>query len=311
MQFVIPLILTIFLFTACRGQSNTTVVFVNKSSDVIDSIKVLERGWIRIGPLAPGQQDSCALINPSNSVDRGAYQVEAFLSGRKLVSMCGFYFYGSFSEVREKIYVFDNGISHSGKPLQKPKELKLYFDNRSDEKLDSLVNDRQVIVRIDESSPRRIDVIMDYAKAEQSRQFKVVMNGRVHTVDLGFHDFSNWDNTNINILYDQDGLHQNFTPQEWPKPLEIWVEIDIELPIPADSVQVVSPIITATYNTTEPNNYKRVIFDYRKIKDNPLFTVAAMGKTYTVDLRTLDIDNVYTKQKFLWLSEKGIRKRFR
>jgi hypothetical protein len=306
----LPLYCFLLMLTCsgCFGNTRTTVRFVNRTSYAIDSIKVGERLWVRTIPLERGQEDSCELTSPRHSYP-GAYPVAIYFNGKKRLDACGHYDYGMFSYKEQTLYIFDHKISDKDKAPERPRKFGLIFGNGTDEPIDSFINERNNILRIDEKSPRLYFITMDFDRAARDKQLKISIGGRVKTLDLSFHDFDNWDNTEELVEYNSKGLGPSIPSGRLvpDAPLEIWVEIMNDLPIPADSIRITSPIITAVYNVVQPNQ-KRIIFDYRRIKDNPLFTVSAMGKTFTVDFRTLDVDNFYSTQKEFRLSEKGLKK---
>jgi hypothetical protein len=90
------------------------------------------------------------------------------------------------------------------------------------------------------------------------------------------------------------------------EPLEFTVDLQVNLPLRSDSVKVESSAIVKTYFFQQPN-YLRIVFDFRKLKQNPVFTVSALNKNFKVDLSSHDFSNIYYNQKIFYLDETGIR----
>jgi len=303
MKIFLPLLF--FIFSSCYNQNNTTLTFVNNSSFQVDSIVIRENKNHNLGPLRAGQQYSKYFpeikINTNNE---GIFSFIAFLNGKIRFGTWGFHDFGTLSSKEEVFYIFDNGISRTNTPLVKPTEFKLFFYNASPKNIDTILSSNNAILKVNELSPRSLEIIYNYNKIEESQEFIAILSGSKMNFKIDFHDFSNWDNNQDFLHFENNKLQSGAL--EWKEPLEFQVDIQINIPLSADSVIIESTAITMTYNFTQPK-YKKIVFDFKKLKQNPIFIVIAGGKKYQVDLSSHDFSNKYYNQKIFYLEEKGIR----
>lgn len=225
------------------------------------------------------------------------------MKGKVFIGSWGFHDYGVLASKNEVFYIFENGISSTDKELQKPKEFNLYFYNASSGKVDSFISRDNAIIKITERTPRSFEVIYDYNKIEKSKEFSIMIDGKKRSSPIQ-HDFSYWNNAQTNFLFENDSLKTGVLP--WREPLEFIFELIVKIPVPSDSVRAESDAIVKTYYFKKPN-YLWIVFDFKKLKANPVFTVTVANKRYRVDLSSHDFSNIYYNQRIFFLEEKGIR----
>jgi hypothetical protein len=294
----------LFVFTSCHSQNNTTLTFVNNSSFDIDSILINRPEKNLFGKLTAGRRYSKTLNSVEiNTNNEGAFQFAVYLNGKVLTGTWGFHDFGVLGSKNEVFYIFDNGIAYTDKPLQKPKEFRVFFYNASSEMVDSIINNNGAIIKVNENSPRSFEVVYDYNKIEDSKEFAISI-GREKWKSKIEHDFSNWNNSQTFFYFENDSLKNGVLP--WREPLEFIVDVQVNLPFPSDSVRVESDAIVKTYYFKRPN-YLRIVFDFKKLKRNPFFVVTVSNKNYKVDLSAHNFSNIYSHQKILSLEETGIR----
>ena len=291
--------------TSCYGQKNKTLTFVNKSSNQIDSIVVIENKNINLGKLNVGQQYSKHLTNVKFSTNNeGIFSFVAYLNDKKFTGSWGFHDFGMFSSSQEAFYVFDNGISYSDKKLIKPQEFKLYFYNTTEKNIDTILSPNNSIIKINERTPRSIEIIYDYNKFESSPEFIAVLSADKMSLKIDFHDFCNWNNNQAFLNFSNGKLKED--PLEWKEPLEYIIDLQIKIQIPADSVVIESIALTKTYNYDQPK-FKKIVFDFNKLKQNPIVKVKVGNKNYTINFSSHDFSNIYDHQSIYILEEQGIR----
>ncbi len=302
MKTILPFLL--FVFTSCHSQNNVSLTFVNKSSFPIDSIVIQKPEKVIIGKIAVGQQSSKILNDVQlNTYNEGAFQFAAYQRGKILTGTWGFHDFGMLSSKKETFYINDNGITSTDKPLQKPEEFRLYFYNASSQKIDSIINSIGKIIKVNEFSPRNFEVVYDYDEIEHYKEFAIAIDSKRWSSKIE-HDFSNWNNPQTFFYFENDTLKKGSRP--WREPLEFIVDLQVNLPFPSDSVKAESNSIVKKYYFHQPK-YVRIVFDFKKLKQSPEFTVTAKNKKYQVDLSSHDFSNIYSNQKILYLEEKGIR----
>ena len=302
MKTIIPFLL--LAFTSCHCQNNVSLTFVNKSSFAIDSIVIQKPEKVIIGKITVGQQFSKSLNDVQlNTNNEGIFPFAVYQKNKVFTGTWGFHDFGMLSSKMETFYIHDNGITSSDKPLKKPAEFKLYFYNVSSKLIDSIIDTNDAIIKVNESSPRNFEVVYDYDKIEHYKEFAIAI-GRKRWSSKIDHDFSNWNNAQTFFYFENDSLKKGSPP--WREPLEFIVDLQVNLPFPSDSVEVESNAIIKTYYIHQPK-YVRIVFDFKKLKQNPVFTVTAKNKKYQVDLSSHDFSNIYSYQKILYLEEKGIR----
>ena len=302
MKTLLPFFLLVF--TSCHSQNNVSLTFVNKSSFAIDSIVIQNPEKVIIGKITVGQQFSKSLNDVQvNTNNEGAFPFAVYQKDKVLTGTWGFHDFGMLSSKKETFYIHDNGITSTDKPLQKPKEFKLYFYNASSRLIDSIIDTNGAIIQVNESSPRNFEVVYDYDKLEHFKEFAIAIDKKRWSSKID-HDFSNWNSNQSFFYFENDTLKKGSPP--WKEPLEFIVDLQVNLPFPSDSVKVESNAIAKTYYFHQPN-YVKVVFDVQKLKQNPVFTVTAKNKKYQVDLSSNDFSNIYSYQKIMYLEEKGIR----
>ena len=291
--------------TSCYGQKNITLTFVNKSSNQIDSIIVIENKNINLGKLNVGQQYSKHLSNIKFSTNNeGSFSFIAYLNDKKFTGSWGFHDFGMFGSNQEVLYVFDNGISYSDKQLLKPQEFKLYFYNTTEKNIDTILSLNNSIIKINERTPRNIEIIYDYNKFESSPEFIGIFSADKMSSKIDFHDFSNWNNNQASLYLSKGKLKEG--PLEWKEPLEFIIDLQIKIQVPADSVVIESTALIETYNYSQPN-YKSIVFDFNKLIQNPIIKVKVGNKNYTINLSSHDFSIIYDYQSIYFLEEQGIK----
>lgn len=302
MKILLPFLL--FVFTSCFSQNSTSLTFINKSSLDIDSIVIQKPEKVIVGKITVGQQFSKSLNNVQlNTNNEGAFPFAVYQRGKVLTGTWGFHDFGMLSSKMETFYIHDNGITSTDKPLQKPKEFKLYFYNASSQLIDSIFDNNGAIIKVNESSPRNVEVVYDYDKIEHSKEFAIEIDRKKWSNKID-HDFSNWNNPQAFFYFENDTFKKGSPP--WREPLEFIVDLQVNLPVASDSLKVESNAVEKTYYFHQPK-YVRIVFDFKKLKQNPVFTVIAKNKKYQVDLSSHDFSNIYSYQKIMYLEEKGIR----
>lgn len=302
MKTLLPFLL--FVFTACHCQNNVSLTFVNKSSFAIDSIVIQKPEKVIVGKIAVGQQSSKILNEVQlNTNNEGAFPFAVYQRGKVLTGTWGFHDFGMLSSKKETFYIQDNAITSSDKPLQKPEAFRLYFYNASSQPIDSIFNNNGSIIKVNEFSPRNFEVVYDYDEIERYKEFAIAIDRRRWSSKID-HDFSNWNNPQTFFYFENDTLKKGSPP--WREPLEFIVDLQVNLLSSSDSVKVESNAIIKTYHFHQPK-YVRIVFDFKKLKQKPEFTVTAKNKKYQVDLSSHDFSNIYSKQTILYLEEKGIR----
>ena len=294
----------LIVFTSCYSKNSTTLTFVNNSSFYVDSIVIQYPHKIVFEGLRVGQQYSKTIKDVEiNSNDEGLFPFAVFKKGSVLGGTWGFHDWGTLASANETFYIFDNGVASRNESLKKPQEFKLYFYNASVEKVDSFINSQNAILKVNENSPRKFEIVYDFNKIEASKVFSVAIGGKRKS-SLIEHDFSNWNNNQTFFHFEKDSLKKGSLP--WREPLEFQVDLEVKLPFPSDSVKVESDAIVKTYYFNQPK-YVKIVFDFKKLKQNPVFTVTVSNKRYKVDLSSHDFSNIYYNQKILYLEQTGIR----
>ena len=238
-----------------------------------------------------------------NTNNEGAFPFAVYQRDKVLMGTWGFHDFGTLSSKTETFYIHDNGITSTDKPLQKHKEFKLYFYNASSQTIDSIIDTNGAIIKVNESSPRNFEVVYDYDKIEHHKQFAIAIDRKRLSSKID-HDFSNWNNTQTFFYFENDTLKKSSPP--WREPLEFIIDLQVNLPFSSDSVKVESNAIVKTYYFQQPK-YVKIVFDFKKLKRNPVFTVIAKNKKHKVDLSSHDFSNIYSYQRIMYLEEKGIR----
>ncbi len=187
--------------------------------------------------------------------------------------------------------------------MGQPKDFTVYFYNASNKSVDSFLNYNNAIKKINELSPRSFEIIYDYAKIEKTKDFSVIISGESKICKID-HDFDNWNSSQAFFHYENDSIKRGSL--SWREPLEFIFDLEIKLPYPSDSIRVESNAIIKTYYFKQPN-YLQVVFDFQKLKYNPIFKVVALNKEYIIDLSSHDFSNIYLHQKIYYLDDKGIR----
>lgn len=302
MKTLLPAIL--LLFTSCFGQSSTTLTFVNKSNWEIDSIVLFKPDRVVLKKIDVKQQYSKTLDYIQINTNReGAFPFTVYTKEKTLLGSWGFHDFGMLISKTEVFYIFDNGINTTGTPIEKPKELKLYFYNASNESINSFFAFRNTLKEVKELSPRSFEIIFDFDSIEKSNDFIVIINGKRKVCKIE-HDFNNWNDNQTFLYYENNSIKKGNLP--WRKPLEFRVDIENKLQFPSDSVKVKSNALVKTYYYKQPN-YLSVVFDFDKLKQNPIFTIEVANKKYTIDLSSHDFSNIYLHQKIYFLDENGIK----
>jgi hypothetical protein len=302
MKILLPFFL--FVVASCHSLNNVSLTFFNKSSFAIDSIVIQKPEKVIIGKITVGQQLSKSLNDVQlNTNNEGAFPFAVYRKDKVLTGTWGFHDFGMLSSKTETFYIHDNSITSTDKPLQKPKEFRLYFHNASSQLVDSIIDTNGAIIKVNEFSPRNFEVVYDYGKIEHFKEFAIAIDKKRWSSKID-HDFSNWNNNQIFLYFENDTLKKGTSP--WREPLEFIVDLQVNLPFPSDSVKVESDAIVKTYYFHQPK-YIKIVFDFKKLKPNPVFTVIAKNKKYQVDLSSHDFSNIYSNQKILYLEEKGIR----
>ncbi len=292
-------------FCSCNRQNDITLTFINKSSVPIDSIIIGANKIIKLGQIAVGQRYSKKLNHIKVNTNReGLFGFTACLNGRRSGSAWGFHDYGRIFSNQEVFYIYDNGITKTDKPLMKPKALKLYFYNSSLKNIDTFLSANNGIIKVNEMSPRNVEIIYDYDKIEKLKEFIVVMSGTKMNYKIDFHDFDNWNNTQDFLHIESDKIQKGIPANG--KPLEYIVDIEIKIPLSADSITIKSAAITKTYNIIQPK-YKSFVFDFEKLRQHPIFIVNAGNKNYVIDFSKHDFSNIYDHQKIFALDGNGIK----
>jgi hypothetical protein len=280
------------------------LTFINKSSFIIDSIVIQNPEKIVIGIITVGQRFSKNINDVQMKTNNeGAFPFAVYQNDKVLTGTWGFHDFGMLNSKKETFYIHDNGITYTDQPLLKPKEFKLYFYNASTQLIDSIMDTNGAIIKVNESSPRNIEVVYDYDKIEQIKEFVIAIAGKRWSSKID-HDFSNWNYNQTSFHFENNTLKKG--PPTWREPFEFIVDLQVNLPFPSDSVKVESNAIVKTYYFHQPN-YVKIVFDFKKLKQNPVFTVTAKSKKYQVDLSSHDFSNIYSYQKIMHLEEKGIR----
>ena len=295
----------LLVLTSCYGQNNKTLTFVNKSSNQIDSIIVIENKNINLGKLNVGQQYSKHFASVKFSTNNeGTFSFIAYLNDKKFTGSWGFHDFGMFGSNQEVFYIFDNGISYSDKQLLKPQEFKLYFYNTTEKNIDTIISLNNSIIKINERTPRNIEIIYDYNKFESSPEFIGVFSDDKMSLKIDFHDFRNWNNNQAFINFSKGKLKED--PLEWKEPLEFIIDLQIKIQEPVDSVVIESTALTKTYNYHQPK-YKSIVFDFNQLEQNPIIKVKAGNKNYTINLSSHDFSNIRDYQRIYFLEQNGIR----
>lgn len=294
----------IVLFYSCNGQNTTTLTFVNKSQFVVDSIVIFKPHRVTFEKLSIGQEYSKSLDNIQiNSNREGAFTFTVYTKRKTFTGTWGFHDFGILGSKAEKFYIFDNGINSTEKGLEKPRDFTVYFYNASSKPIDSFVNVNNNIKRVNELSPRSFEIVYDFDKIQKLNELSVIINGERKNSKID-QDFDNWNINQSFFHYENDSIKKGSLP--WREPLEFQFDLEVKLPLPSDSVKVESIATVKTYYFRQPN-YLKVVFDFKKLRQNPVFKVKASNKEYIVDLSSHDFSNIYSHQLIYYLDDKGIR----
>ena len=294
----------IVLLSSCYGQNTTTLTFVNKAKFDVDSIVVLKPDRISFEKLSIGQQYSKTVQDVLiNSNREGAFPFTVYIHGQTFSGTWGFHDFGMLGSKTEKFYIFNNGISTSEKALEKPNDFKVYFYNASGKTVDSFFSSNNAIKKVIELSPRSFEIVYHFDKIEKLNEFSVIIDGDSKSSQIE-HNFDNWNISQTFFYYENDSIKKGSLP--WREPLEFQFDLEVKLPIPSDSVKVESPATVKTYYFKQPN-YLKVVFDFKKLRHNPIFKINVSNKEYVVDLSSHDFSNIYSHQLIYYLDDKGIR----
>jgi len=130
------------------------------------------------------------------------------------------------------------------------------------------------------------------------------MSGKKEIKEINFHDFDNWNNPQDFLYFENNRLIEGTIG--WKEPLEFIVDLQIKIPEKADSIFIESSSITKVYNHSQPK-YKSIVFDFKKFRAYPYFTVKVGNKKYQIDLSTHDFSNIYNHQKIIYLLPNEIK----
>lgn len=290
---------------SCYFQNNTTLTFVNKSSYNIDSIVVDGSRAIKLIKLPKGESRSVNVqaININKSGE-GAFPFYAYFNGRQLPGYWGSHEYGELNSHDEKFFIFDNGISSIEKPLVKPKEFKLFFYNASPSSIDTILSSNNTIIKINETTPRSLEIVYDYTKIEKSKEFIIVLSGKKLQKRLDFHDFENWNYCQESLHFANDTLKPGSLG--WKEPLEFIIDVEVKISPPLDSITIESNSLIKIYNFQQPK-YKRIVLDFKKLKESPYMSINTGRKKYSIDLSKHNFSNIYIHQKIYTLNEDGLK----
>lgn len=301
MKYFLPLLFLASL--SCSGQKSTTLTFMNRSSNDIDSIVIQAPVRIVLGKLVPGQQYAKTLSVRIDTHNEGIFPFLVHQNGKVISGVWGFHDFGMLSSANEVFYIFENGISSTDAPIPKPKEFTIYFYNASSRALDSFINSNNAIRKIIERTPRSFEIVYDYNEIEKLKKFAIAIDSKQKNSTID-HDFTNWNYNQTFFYFENDSLKKGTLP--WKEPLEFIVDLEVTLPFPSDSLKAESDAIVKTYFFKQPNNIK-IVFDFRKLRQNPVFTIISPDKKYTIDLSSHDFSNIYSHQKIFYLEKDGIR----
>jgi hypothetical protein len=197
-----------------------------------------------------------------NTNNEGAFPFAVYRKDKTFTGTWGFHDLGMLSSKKETFYIHDNSITSTDKGLQKPKEFKLYFYNASFQLVDSIIDTNGAIIKVNESSPRNIEVVYDYDKIEHYKEYAIAIDRKRWSSKID-HDFSNWNNTQTFFYFENDTLKKGSPP--WREPLEFIVDLQVNLQFPSDSVIVESNAIVKSYYFHQPK-YVKIVFDFKKAK---------------------------------------------
>jgi hypothetical protein len=179
----------------------------------------------------------------------------------------------------------------------------VYFYNASNKTIDSIINIKNSIKSVNELSPRSFEIIYDFDKIQKLNELSVIISKeRINSrID---HDFDNWNIDQATFYYENDSIKKG--PLPWREPLEFQFDLEIKLPVCSDSVKVESTATVKTYYLKQ-KKYLKVVFDFKKLRKNPIFKIKAANKEYIVDLSSHDFSNIYLHQLIYCLDDKGIK----
>ena len=258
-----------------------------------------------LGQIKAGEKYSCKLVNVEiNRNNEGQFSLQVYTQGKVFLRSWGFHDYGQLALNQEEFFIYNNGFGYKDKALQKPNEFKVYFTNLSDNGVDSFYSDNSSIIQIYESTPRNFHITYDYEKIERKPVFNVRIGGKTLSKSLTFHDFQNWNDPQAILHFERDTLSNAALP--WREPLEFIVDLDVKIPDSLSSITIESPGLIKVYDYYKPK-YKRIVFDFKKLKGAPIVFVNVQGKQYLLDLSKHDFSNIYLSQDFYFLEPNGIR----
>lgn len=295
-------VLFILLFSSCKGQREIELVITNRSSSLIDSVVINFPGQYKAELIRPGLAKKMVIdVSSVNSYQEGIHSGLIFVGSKRYRFNWGFHDWGSFATKTDRMYFFEHGINYEDKPLEKPKTFTVFFYNYSNKAIDSIFNSNDAIIKLNERTPRNLEVVYDYQKIKAKPEFLVSMDGRQYRFPLDDHHFDDWNLTREILSFENDSITLYKTPRH---PLEFIVDIQIDVNIPADSLGVDASGITKIYRIS--NRFLRIVFDYAQFKLNPEFVISSDALSFSGDLHGYNFSSGQTNQVLFILKGDGL-----
>lgn len=284
---------------SCKSQTNLVVIEIhNRSSKPIDSIVVQKKSVLNI---APGKTTHILGDLTKESVSgKGAFPLDIYQNGKRFPARWGFHDWGVVFSAKDSIYLYDHGLSFNGQPLQMPPTLSLFFSLCKSQHIDSIYSLNNSIMKIRESSPLHREVVYNYKLLREKPVFLMRMEGKEYRKDLRSHDFENWNNAQDFLTF----ANGEFNVEASNCDQEFIVDLVIRTDDRPESITTSSTALTKAYNEEKPRS-KRFVFDYKKLKQNPVFVIQVNGKELSKDLSSY-LSNPYAYQKIFTLTSGGI-----
>lgn len=194
------LIVSSFLLYACGN--NTTVTFINKSDQILDSVFFPHSKKSYPLFLKKGEQKKIEIdISTIQPGQDGILGVWIYRNKKILPASFGYDEFGMENEPPgSSIYVFEKGYQNIDRPLKKPTEFDLYLSNKSGLPVDSVkFGEKQLKAALYPYNNGDVTIKLIYDEVEKKPEITLFQNNRKYVIAFE-HDWDNW-NYNQGMYY--------------------------------------------------------------------------------------------------------------
>jgi len=163
----------LLLLSSCKGQPSTAKIkIVNKSSTLIDSIKI-QNPQIEIkDKIDLNQTKTIVDLNQTKTIEanipvpypsqESPLLLHIYQERRVFEATWGFCDFGTCISLQDSIFLFDKGISYKNVPPPMPKNFFVYLTNKTGKQIDSIYSEYNAISNIETISKDLRKITLDY-----------------------------------------------------------------------------------------------------------------------------------------------------